>query len=398
MHPGPLTWEQRSASGMQLHQSVPPWQQVWPTTAEAESARSYFETHALQDSSVPSEDEDSEDDELASAAVSKAAPRRRRRQHRAGRRRRRAAVRRAERQQKSPPVLVLVELREDADGFADVPSELQRCQVELAACCLQQLESGVEEEQCVAIDALRSMVLALSFESQGCRVVQRAFEVASRSEVEELCLELHGHVRDAVESPHANHVVQKAVEVLPSAKTAFVPRELLGVAVLTACHRYGCRIICRIIEHPGSDERMALISELLDQTQELCRSLYGHHVIGHILEHGNLQHRKEIATAVLSGGVVRYAKNKHASYVLEKALELAHPDDQELLTTELLHDPETLPMLAESQFGHHVVKALIKHAGKYSRTALSYLAYATQRLEVTKYGRRLLEEFNLLSE
>mmetsp|Transcript_44683 Transcript_44683/g.83901 ORF Transcript_44683/g.83901 Transcript_44683/m.83901 type:complete len:521 (-) Transcript_44683:96-1658(-) len=398
LHPEVLIWEQGPASGregMQRDPSFPSWEQPWQANTEAEGACSFSEPHVQQDLSLLSEEEDeegSEDDEFAGAAVSKV-PRRRRRQHRAGRRRRRAAVRRAERQQRSPPVLALMELRGHEEASADLPPEFQQDLLELAACCSEQLESGVEEEQCAAIAALHGMVLALSFEPQGCRVVQRAFEVASRSDTEALCLELHGHVRVAVESPHANHVVQKVVEVLPSAKTAFVPEELLGVAVLTASHRYGCRIVCRIVEHPGSDQRIALIAELLGQTQELCRSVYGHHVIGSILEHGTWEQRKTIAAAVLSAGVVKYAKNRHASYVVEKALELADQEDRELLMAELLRDPETLPMLAESQFGHHVVKALIRNAGGYSQTALSYLAYATQRLEVTKFGKRLLEEF-----
>mmetsp|Transcript_70539 Transcript_70539/g.130014 ORF Transcript_70539/g.130014 Transcript_70539/m.130014 type:complete len:695 (+) Transcript_70539:82-2166(+) len=355
--------------------------------AIAEGICSDSRQDALQES--PLSDEDHGHDGAVHDAVN-LPPRRRRRQHRGGRRRRRGVARRAERQTSGENALTETHNAHEAHAAAS-PTEMSK---DLwAVQCMEQLDSGNDEQQCTALAALRGRVLELSFQPQGCRVIQLALQVASLSEVDDLLNELQGQVRAAVESPHANHVVQKVVEVLPSAKTAFVPEELLGVAVLTASHRYGCRIVCRIVEHPGSDQRIALIAELLGQTQELCRSVYGHHVIGSILEHGTWEQRKTIAAAVLSAGVVKYAKNRHASYVVEKALELADQEDRELLMAELLRDPETLPMLAESQFGHHVVKALIRNAGGYSQTALSYLAYATQRLEVTKFGKRLLEEF-----
>mmetsp|Transcript_70540 Transcript_70540/g.130017 ORF Transcript_70540/g.130017 Transcript_70540/m.130017 type:complete len:525 (+) Transcript_70540:66-1640(+) len=400
LHPEVLIWEQGPASGregMQRDPSFPSWEQPWQANTEAEGACSFSEPHVQQDLSLLSEEEDeegSEDDEFAGAAVSKV-PRRRRRQHRAGRRRRRAAVRRAERQQRSPPVLALMELRGHEEASADLPPEFQQDLLELAACCSEQLESGVEEEQCAAIAALHGMVLALSFEPQGCRVVQRAFEVASRSDTEALCLELHGHVRVAVESPHANHVVQKVVEVMPSAKTTFVPKELLGVAVYAASHRFGCRIFCRLIEHSGTAESRALIDEILDHVDEVCRSGYGHHVMCHLMEHGSSQQKKRIVTALLSGGPLQYARHRHASYVLEQVLTFADRDDQDLVATELLRSPENVPMMAMSQCGCHVVRALITNCGGLSQMAIAHLQNAAARLEGSRFGRRLLEEFKL---
>jgi len=339
------------------------------------------------------DEEDSENADLSSAAVKGT---RRKRRHRAGRRRQRAAARRAERRQWCPPTLALVgPAGRHLRAPAGAPAEIEQGQDDLAVSCLQQLESGSEREQRAAIAALHGMVLALSFQQQGCRVVQLAFEIASRSDIEAMAAELHGHIRDAVTSPHANFVVQKAVEVLPSAKTSFVPEELLGVAVLTASHRYGCRIICRIVEHPGSDHSHALIAELLEQAEELCGSVYGRHVINAIMEHGQGQHRKRIVTALHSLGVLGAAKNRHASYVLEAALAFADKEDQEALMAELLSDPETIPMLVESQCGCHIVKALIRSHGKYSQTVLAYLGSVTERLKVTKIGRLLLEELKL---
>ena len=43
----------------------------------------------------------------------------------------------------------------------------------------------------------------------------------------------------AVLSPHANHVITKAIEVLPIALTGFVAAELSSIATQVARHKYG---------------------------------------------------------------------------------------------------------------------------------------------------------------
>ena len=61
--------------------------------------------------------------------------------------------------------------------------------------------------------------------------------------------ELRGHVLQMMESPHANFVLQKVIEVLPANATCFVTEELATRAAEAARHRFGCRILCRLIEH-----------------------------------------------------------------------------------------------------------------------------------------------------
>ena len=64
----------------------------------------------------------------------------------------------------------------------------------------------------VALSKIRVSVWRLAREAAGCRVVQAALQHASRSDAEVLALELHGHVREGVASPHGNYVLQRLVE------------------------------------------------------------------------------------------------------------------------------------------------------------------------------------------
>jgi pumilio RNA-binding family len=107
-------------------------------------------------------------------------------------------------------------------------------------------------------------------------VVQKAFEVAeTAAEREALAKPLQGHVVEAAISPHANHVLQKCIEVLPANQVQFVLQEMKGNAVAAARHRYGCRVLERLIEHCPWTQTADLVEEVLDNASQLCRHTFG---------------------------------------------------------------------------------------------------------------------------
>ena len=125
--------------------------------------------------------------------------------------------------------------------------------------------SGDSEAKKHALASLRGSVAFHAFESQGCRVVQLAFQVADTRVAAELLSELKGSVLAATRSPHGNYVIQKAIEFMPPAACSFIVEEICGAGVAVARHRYGCRILCRIFEHSprGAPATEALCEEIL---------------------------------------------------------------------------------------------------------------------------------------
>lgn len=113
---------------------------------------------------------------------------------------------------------------------------------------MQDLQEGGETMR-RAVSSIRGSVLRMSMEPFGCRAVQLALDVASMADKEGLVEELRGHVLSATASPHANFVIQKVIEVLPTNLTNFVAKELATFAAELACHRFGCRVFCRLVEH-----------------------------------------------------------------------------------------------------------------------------------------------------
>merc|ERR1712226_1200247 len=117
-------------------------------------------------------------------------------------------------------------------------------------------------------------------------------------------------------SMHGNYVVQEIVKELPSATTAWIPQELMGSGSEVARHRFGCRILCRLLEHysPCGDYAVALFTEVFAEASSLIRHAYGTYVVRHGLEFGLPGHRQQILYAIWAD-VFGNAKNQYGSRV-----------------------------------------------------------------------------------
>jgi len=231
-------------------------------------------------------------------------------------------------------------------------------------CCddlRQQLQAG-HDGLSLAMSEISDKVWPLSRDANGCRVVQLAMEKASNGAAKDLAAELHGHVREAAVSPHANYVVQKVITQLSPATSAFIAEELLGNAARFARHRFGCRIMCRLLEHCSSQEgTLRLIDEVLEDPAEaldLCRHNFGHHVVQSILEHGDVRY-KELIAEVLRHDLLANASHRSASYVVESALSHCSEKDQQALLQQLSH-PNMVAELAQARYGFYVAKTLLQ--------------------------------------
>jgi hypothetical protein len=100
----------------------------------------------------------------------------------------------------------------------------------------------------------------------------------SRDDKYALASALHGCVLSAVQCPHANHVVQKIIELLPIVHFGFIIEELKGADFDVARHVYGCRVLCRILEYaPNEPSTIELVERRVFQpppfhTGARCRS------------------------------------------------------------------------------------------------------------------------------
>jgi hypothetical protein len=207
----------------------------------------------------------------------------------------------------------------------------------------------------VTLDEVVSSVWWLAWTKRGSRIVQKAIEVGTNTDQEQIVRQLHGRVLEALKSPHANHVLQKCIEVLPPDQLQFAMTEIQLELSFVARHRFGCRILQRLIEHGDPCQTEHLISELVTDSSRLCRHQFGNFTVQHILQHGAAGHRSAIAK-MLCGDTIRLAKHRIASYVISCALSHCATEDVQMLAQVVLHDAGQLADLSRRQYGSFVVR------------------------------------------
>jgi len=176
----------------------------------------------------------------------------------------------------------------------------------------------------------------------------------------------------------------------------------------------GCRVLSRIFEHSGADDTSAdainqgtadaaagaiksqttvsmIMDEVLQEATALSRHPLGHFVIEAILRHGTATQRAKIAES-LRGRLTKNAKNRSASYIVERALQLCGSIERDAMTMELLSNESDLLLLAQCRFGRYVVKTMASLDSVNGQKARSILQAASKELRANKYGSRLFDE------
>lgn len=264
---------------------------------------------------------------------------------------------------------------------------------------LSEALAGAPHERAAAITSFRGRMEALSFDAQGCHAVQELLLAADSREVAPLVSELKGRVRDALRSPYANYVLQKVVEVMPVKHSLFIIEELRGAGASLACHRYGCRIFCRLLEHASSHaEPSVLVDEVLEEAAMVARHAFGHYVIQAVLEHG-LPRQRRVVAETLCEDLLGCSRNRHTCYVLEDALAYCCPEDRKLLLEGFsAMGLVELVSLAQDIHGSYVLRAVFQLSNEGldalpGRIGARLLADDVAPLvQATKYGRRVLED------
>merc|ERR1719213_425842 len=256
--------------------------------------------------------------------------------------------------------------------------------------------SAAGDERRIAFERLRAAFAPLAWGAQGCRVAQDALDAVDRTEQAVLAMELRGRVREALQSPHANFVVQKMIEVMSPAAVTFIVEELTGAAVETAQHRFGCRAICRLLEHCPHEQTGDLIQEVLGGATALCRHSYGHYVMKHILEFGTAQQKQAVVETLVKDALV-FASHRCGSSVVEHALEHSSRESRRALLQALVRDSASFARLASTRYGSYVARTLVRttRSGGEGAEICALVTAALTDLKNSKHGKRLVGQLEV---
>jgi len=273
-----------------------------------------------------------------------------------------------------------MELRDSMQGACEVMKILE-------------IEDCVERRQLVAWLAICAHQLALS--SQGCRVLQKAIEVVSSSDLVVLSKQLEPYVLELAQSPHGNFVLAKMVERMPPVSISFVIERLQGNASKIAENKYGCRVLERLIEHCSEERLVVLVRELIADADVLSRHQFGNFVVQHLLEHGAPPLRSSIAQQLLPC-ISALAMHRNASHVVQKALDFSDVAMQTQIAEFLeAGHPNSLVDVACSRYGSYVISSLARFPCTRSRVC-ARISCDINILQESQYGKRTLQCFRLM--
>jgi hypothetical protein len=288
-------------------------------------------------------------------------------------------------------------LSEELPHPDDLPSaSLLAKSAELSDVVAEQMDSCDRARLGVILRWLQAAALELAFSACGCRVVQKAFEVAGGDDRTALVDQLRGHVVKLVESPHGNHVLQKCIETLPNNSVQFVIDELgsgyRGGWATLARHRYGCRVEERLIEQFPEEMLGLLMTAVIADTHTLCYHPYGNYVLQHVLEYGSKEKRSQIISILIKEDIVSLAQHNIAGNVVEKALEHCGSEGQQTLANAILAVNGGLLAMGCSRYGSQVAKKLLEIlSGALREEAVRQLQAGFGSLRSSKYGRAIAQ-------
>lgn len=233
----------------------------------------------------------------------------------------------------------------------------------------------------------------------GSRLIQRAFVESSDEIREAMAMELRGHVWEAMGCPHANFVLQRCVVTTRCEALQFIVNELTATPGLTkqvACHRHGCRVLQRILEHCSPEQTARPTDDIVNSASDLSMDPYGNYVVQKVFEVGSASARRRLAQAVALRAVDLGA-NVYGRAVVSTALASAEEPERHSMAVALLNKPGLLPALACTWHGHFAAKwALRALRGDELEKAYQDFFVHSAQLKASKCGRNVLTVIDAL--
>ena len=232
------------------------------------------------------------------------------------------------------------------------------------------LETAGPETRLAIITQICRSLVPLAQHSHGCRVVQKALDVASLEERLALAASFPpGKVVDCCVDVNANHVMQKFIEVftLDSSTAGFLDffvdaicQPFTNTVARLSVHCYGCRVIQRLLARCLPHQKERVLDGIVSSVGEMVADQFGNYVAQHALEFGRETDRDRIIKVLSDRDLVMLSCNKFASNVVEKAVRLGdHSAGMLVLALSQLPDEQVLEIMRD-RYGNYVIRAFLE--------------------------------------
>jgi hypothetical protein len=219
--------------------------------------------------------------------------------------------------------------------------------------------------------------------------------------VETILHDLAGSIRKFAYNRVGCRVLEELLARVPQGSAGVIIDEMLGDVAEASTHRYASRVLSALVEYHcvGDDldvTTKVFLEEFMQATPELVRDVFGHRVVLKLLvQSTTLCHCVVSSLRQDCEGLMMHGLDETGSVVVAAALRCAAVDDQEAMAEDLLEEHPS--MLAVGAPGCRVLRSLLQHTSLRDEI-VEQLQEAQELLEMSKHGRRLANEFNLMDE
>jgi len=252
-----------------------------------------------------------------------------------------------------------IELKSSHDGVIEIGEDKVQCD-----CMIADLEPSLDATRAARAASVMAWIQpaarTLSLTQSGSRLVQKAIDVASLKQLDQLAENLLKDTTELYTSPHANHVLAKLIEVMPRGRLVCIGEAMRGKATTVARHQFGSRILESVIVHCTKDQIGYLLDELLEDLEALARHQFGNFVVQRLFEHGTEAWKDQCFQKLLPH-VLHHATHKTACNVVQRMLDHANLSCQAVIADAFLagEGKTSLETIAATRYGSFVVQHLV---------------------------------------
>ncbi|KAI9656365.1 MAG: mRNA binding protein puf3 [Alyxoria varia] len=226
-------------------------------------------------------------------------------------------------------------------------------------------EYGDQSQKTYLVECMKGKVLDLSYETYACRVVQKALDFVLLGQQANMVRELQKpcDVMSLVKDENGNHVMQKVIMAVPLQYTCPVVETFLGQIQFLATHKYGCRIVQRLLERDTGRFEQHILAEVHACAKLLIGDAYGNYTPQLIIEIGNDEDRDRLIDLVTQH-VVEFSTSKYASNVVEVCLRSASTQQRQRILERICqtngYQTCAVSELLWDQYGNYVIQSLLE--------------------------------------
>ena len=247
------------------------------------------------------------------------------------------------------------------------------------------------EQQLQLLEKLQANFSNVAFNMHGTRVIQKVIEQINPTSADQIALvvaSLAHQVTQLVKDLNGNHIIQECLQTFPPEANQTIHDVLAARVVEFGTHRHGCCVLQRCIEHGNNEQKMRLVTEIINNGLFLVQDPFGNYLLQYILEMDIDVINVKVIRQFL-GHIPALSMNKFASNVIEKCLKIA-PDDIRTPVIEEIGDRTKLPLLLQDQYANYVVQTALHTCNQQQFYQLqATIRPLLQLIKNTPHGKRI---------